>query len=481
MKKNEVLVEEKNVENENQKFEEVEVYQEVEPIKKQVRTDSYFDGSLIELIGWKILSFLITIVTLGIASPWGKCMLYSYQIKHTVYNGKRLKFEGTGGDLFVNKFKWLLLTIITFGIYALFIPIKKTKWVISNIHFEDEKFVKEESFFDGKTIQLIGINILCTLLNIITFGLVAPFTVCFKLRWINKHTVINRKKLVFNGKAIGLFGKQMLWNFLSIITFGIFALWLPIKRLKWQSKHTHIKVVGETEQKDKSFFVAIPIIIICIVLLIVILPGIVKGIGNIFDDGIHSVEGVFESLASGFVGEGGKDSSKLTESVMSSASSVKGNNGTSASKNNTSGSKDTSSSSNKTTNKNSSTTTSSGKGTVSTTQKTGYPTLKEIAGDYSINFTEDRYENGSSTKTDTQVASGVETISVSGGKIKFWGYTMSYNASNGYASASSSKGVIEAYFKYKNGKVIVNMRESIYNDNGIGIKLERAISGNKIS
>ena len=58
---------------------------------------------------------------------------------------------------------------------------------------------------------------------------------------------------------------------------------------------------------------------------------------------------------------------------------------------------------------------------------------------------------------------------------------MSYDASTGYASASSSKGVIEAYFKYQNGKIRVNMRESIYNDNRIGIKLENAISRNKIS
>lgn len=470
----EKVVNEEVVGAETEKFEEVEVYQEVETKKKEVRTDSYFDGSLIELIGWRVLAFLITIVTLGIAAPWGSCMLYAYQMKHTVYNGKRLKFEGTGGDLFVNQFKWVLLTIITLGIYAIFVPVKKTKWVISNIHFEDEEFIKEESFFDGKTIQLIGINLLCNFLNIITLGLVAPFTVCFKLRWINKHTVINRKKLVFNGKAIGLFGKQILWNFLSIITFGIYGLWLPIKVLKWKSKHTHIKVVGEVEKKDKSLFVAIPIVIIGIVLLIFILPGMVKAIEYSFDKGIHSIEDVFESFAAGFAVEGERDSSKLTEAVMSSASSAKGNKGTSASKESTSSSKKTSSS------KTISTTTSSS-GTVSTTKKTAYPTLAEIAGDYGINIKEDRYENGSSTKTETLDASGIETISVSGGKIKYLSYTMNYNASTGYASATSGKYCIEAYFKYKNGKVRVDMRESIYNDNGVGVKVERAISGNRIS
>ena len=140
-------------------------FEEVQRKPKVVRTDSYFDGGLLELIGWRILAFLITGVTLGIAYPWAACMLYNYQFKHTVYNGKRLKFEGTGGDLFVNMFKWLFFTLITCGIYAFFIPVSKTKWVISNLHFEDEDYITGDSYFDGNTFQLIGVNIVCNLLK----------------------------------------------------------------------------------------------------------------------------------------------------------------------------------------------------------------------------------------------------------------------------------------------------------------------------
>ena len=88
-------------------------FQEVVLPEKQVRTDSYFDGGLLELIGWRILAGLITVVTFSIGRPWAQCMLYAYEYNHTVYNGKRLKFEGKGGDLFVNYFKWFFLAIIT--------------------------------------------------------------------------------------------------------------------------------------------------------------------------------------------------------------------------------------------------------------------------------------------------------------------------------------------------------------------------------
>ena len=324
------IVEDKNEmanNNDANKFEEVETYQEVEPIKKEIRTDSYFDGSLIELIGWKLLTFLITIITFGIGAPWGACMIYSYQINHTVYNGKRLKFEGTGGDLFVNIFKWVLLSIITLGIYTLFIPIRKTKWVISNIHFEDEHFIKNESFFDGKTIQLIGINIISIILNFISFGLLSAFTYCYKTKWIIKHTVINRKKLVFTGRAISLFGRCMLWGFLTVITFGIFGLWVPIKKLKWQNKNTHIKVVGEEEyKKDKSLYIAIPVLIIGIILFSLIVPKIISNITGIED---FSIEEMLENFGNDLTGDKTSKKRPSLESI-----SITNNNDTSTSNSN---------------------------------------------------------------------------------------------------------------------------------------------------
>lgn len=96
---------------------------------------SYFDGGLIQLIGWKILGALITICTLGICYPWAFCMVYSWEAKHTVINGKRLKFNGTAVGLFGNWIKWLLLTFITCGIYSFWLVIALKKWKIKHTEF----------------------------------------------------------------------------------------------------------------------------------------------------------------------------------------------------------------------------------------------------------------------------------------------------------------------------------------------------------
>lgn len=96
---------------------------------------SYFDGGLLQLIGWKILGALITICTLGICYPWALCLVYSWESKHTVINGKRLQFNGTAVGLFGNWIKWLLLTLITCGIYSFWLAISLKKWKVKHTEF----------------------------------------------------------------------------------------------------------------------------------------------------------------------------------------------------------------------------------------------------------------------------------------------------------------------------------------------------------
>ena len=98
---------------------------------------SYFDGGLLQKIGWSILGFLITLVTLGICYPWAVCMLYNWETKHTVIEGRRLAFDGKAIQLFGNWIKWFLLTIITLGIYGLWLPIKLKKWITKHTYFAE--------------------------------------------------------------------------------------------------------------------------------------------------------------------------------------------------------------------------------------------------------------------------------------------------------------------------------------------------------
>lgn len=97
--------------------------------------DSYFDGGLFQLIGWKLLGLIITTLTLGICYPWACCMVYNWEVKHTVINGHRLKFDGKALQLFGTWIKQWLLVIVTVGIYSFWIPISLRKWKTKHTHF----------------------------------------------------------------------------------------------------------------------------------------------------------------------------------------------------------------------------------------------------------------------------------------------------------------------------------------------------------
>ncbi|MCL2035506.1 MAG: YjgN family protein [Oscillospiraceae bacterium] len=99
--------------------------------------DSYFDGGLAGYIGWSILGFFVTMITLGICYPWALCMIYGWKINHTVVQGRRLKFKGTAMGLFGHWIKWLLLCIITLGIYSFRLFIALEKWKVKNTVFAD--------------------------------------------------------------------------------------------------------------------------------------------------------------------------------------------------------------------------------------------------------------------------------------------------------------------------------------------------------
>jgi len=96
---------------------------------------SYFDGGVGNFLGEAFLALLLASFTCGIMYPWALTKVYGWQARHTVIQGKRLVFNGKAMDLFVNILKWMLLTLVTFGIYSIWASIEMEKWRVKNTTF----------------------------------------------------------------------------------------------------------------------------------------------------------------------------------------------------------------------------------------------------------------------------------------------------------------------------------------------------------
>ena len=204
------------------------------------RPQSTFTGGAFSYFFRNLAAAFVTSITFGLLYPVMYCWIQRWVASHTYYNGRQLVFDGKGGQLFGKYIVWLLLTIVTLGIYSLWVPVKMEKWRVSHLHFADGTPVENGSHFDGSALGYIGRSLLVVLVSTITFGFGIYWGICYLQRWLTKNTVIDGAKLTFDGTAIKLFGKMIVWFLLTVVTCGIFSFWLPVKSMKWFVSNTNI-------------------------------------------------------------------------------------------------------------------------------------------------------------------------------------------------------------------------------------------------
>ena len=96
---------------------------------------SYFDSSILGFLGIRLGTALFTLVTLSLGLPWSLVWWERWVTKHTVLEGHRLRFVGTGGGLFWRWVKMLFFTIITIGIYGLWAWRYIQRWKVEHTQF----------------------------------------------------------------------------------------------------------------------------------------------------------------------------------------------------------------------------------------------------------------------------------------------------------------------------------------------------------
>lgn len=94
-----------------------------------------FNGGAATYVGTAILGFFITLLTLGICYPFALVLKERWRAKHTYIDGHQLVFTGSAVGLFGHWIKWLLLSIITIGIYLFWVGPRIQAWVTVNTEF----------------------------------------------------------------------------------------------------------------------------------------------------------------------------------------------------------------------------------------------------------------------------------------------------------------------------------------------------------
>jgi uncharacterized membrane protein YjgN (DUF898 family) len=101
------------------------------PVRAQTRQFA-FDGGAGTYIGTALLGFVITLFTLGLCYPFALVLMERWRAKHSWIEGRQLVFTGSAWGLFGMWWKWLLLIIVTLGIYSFWVTPRLFRWKWEN-------------------------------------------------------------------------------------------------------------------------------------------------------------------------------------------------------------------------------------------------------------------------------------------------------------------------------------------------------------
>ena len=209
------------------------------PVYPQAVQDapSRFTGGAFANFFIGLISLIVTVCSLFLLYPVMKCWKMRWEVKHTCINVRHMVFDGHAVQLYGKYLLWLVLSLITLGIYYLLcMRINLKKWQTKHTHIEGVE--GGESKFTGSSLGYLGHSILTAFVTIITLTFGFYWARCHMHRWCARHTIIDGYREQFDGKAIQLFGKIVVWVLLTIITICIYSFWLIVKYKKWITKHT---------------------------------------------------------------------------------------------------------------------------------------------------------------------------------------------------------------------------------------------------
>ncbi len=174
--------------------------------------------------------FLLSMVTLGIYSPWAWVRLFRLRASHTLVNGKPVTFTGTGGKFLVIGLVNGLLTVITFGIYW--------PWALCRI----SKWKAQHTLVDGKPSGFVGTGgslflfflVHFIVLPALTFGLYYFYGMYRFYAWKEEHFRYGGEKTSFGAGFRGLL--QIYFLFVLILTlFPAIGVFLNVPSIDWLS------------------------------------------------------------------------------------------------------------------------------------------------------------------------------------------------------------------------------------------------------
>ncbi|MBN2527480.1 MAG: DUF898 family protein [Deltaproteobacteria bacterium] len=218
-----------------------------------------FTGTGGALLGKFIVGMILTGITFGIYAPWFIVGLQKYICENltlkTESGDVKFSFSGTGGSLFGTYLVGAILTGLTVGIYAAWFMVNLAKFFTENTKGQTADGKEYVIKFNGSGGSLFGTYFVGALLTGITFGIYGPWFMVKLTKFFTENMDIMEGgnkvgSFAFTGQGGELFGVYILGGILTGITFGIYSFWFAVNLMKYFNNHTDVTLNNKTYSGD---------------------------------------------------------------------------------------------------------------------------------------------------------------------------------------------------------------------------------------
>jgi uncharacterized membrane protein YjgN (DUF898 family) len=212
-----------------------------------------FQGTGGDLFVKLLVGGLLTSVTLGLYAPWFVTNLIKYNCDGSTATGADgtkygVRYAGTGGALFVALFVGLLLSSVTFGLYAPWFLCRLYREVAANAAILENGEATGTAEFVGQGGDLFGPFVVGLLLTAVTFGIYSSWLQITINRFVLQHARLHLREGTFSGDfhgtGGGLFVKNLVGSLLTMVTFGLYGAWFTTAMMRFQLENTSIDSVS---------------------------------------------------------------------------------------------------------------------------------------------------------------------------------------------------------------------------------------------
>lgn len=221
----------------------------------------FFHGSVGSLFGIQIVNIVLSLLTLGVYSFWGRVKVRKYLMSQTQFEGNRFAYHGTGKELLISFLKALIVfgvpigmvavirglsnggilfktaaTIVFFCIFMVLIPfatVAMRRYRLSRVSWHGVRFS-----FRGPAWDFIKLFSGGSLLTLITLGLYYPIFITKKHAFNVSYSYFGNERFHFIGQGSDLFSSYLLAILLTPFTLGLCWFWFSAKKQRYFWSHT---------------------------------------------------------------------------------------------------------------------------------------------------------------------------------------------------------------------------------------------------